>query len=106
MQEIQPIRTISFAEVFGYRIFLPVTKSPRSSERLGEMIGAVIAGCRNLTEVTTRICGLGCILMYKPRARCFVMRPNRDSLLENKIREFETWDQAECRSGNNHVRPE
>lgn len=95
MEMVQTVRTVSFTEAFGYRIFFPETKDPRTSRLLGEMIGAEIAGCRNLTEVTSKICRLGCVLVYKPRVRCFIMCPGRNSLLESRIREFESAETAE-----------
>jgi hypothetical protein len=61
----------------------------KTNELLKTLISDTIDGSDSLTEIFKRICKLGCLLIYKPRYKCFVICPNKGSYLETKIKEFE-----------------
>jgi len=79
----------SFIDVFGCRIFLPVMKSFYANDLLKNFIENTIDGSISRTEIFTKVCKLGCLLVYKPRYKCFIIFPNQGSYLETKILEFE-----------------
>jgi hypothetical protein len=89
MYESDVISATSFADAFGYRIFFPTMKTYRSNALLKSLISNTIDGSNSLTEIFTRICKLGCLLIYKPHYKCLVICPNKGSFLEIKIKEFE-----------------
>jgi hypothetical protein len=81
---------ISFTCIEGKIIFFPMVKTIKSSDLLRAFLCKdSLDNCNKIPEAIQKIADIGGLLSYNSRSGNYKVYPQKGSVLETKIREFE-----------------